>query len=81
MDHGKKEVTGQVKMIVKIQPLEQWTGNTDEEQAVYLEVPETLDVDSVMSGLYYGEKYNILVEELVKCGAKIIPCPIRIITI
>jgi hypothetical protein len=72
-------------MIVKIQPMEQWTGHTQESQAVYLEVPETVDVDSLVQNnpdiFYYGENAALLIDELVKRGAKIITCPIRIISV
>ena len=68
-------------MIVKIQPVEQWTGRTCEEKAVYLDVPASVDLDNVMGSFYYGENYALLVEELVRVGAKIIDNPIRIIRI
>lgn len=72
-------------MIVKLQPVEQWTGVTDEDNAVYLDVPDDVDVDSLAKNdpddFYYGENYLILLEELVKRGAKIIECPIKIINV
>lgn len=72
-------------MIVKIQPMEQWTGTQEEDKAIYLDVPDSIDVDSLAQNnpdvFYYGENYALLVQELVSQGAKVIPCPIKIIVV
>ena len=65
--------------------MEQWTGKQEEDDAVYLDVPDGVDVDSLAENnpnkFYYGENYWLLVEELMKKGAKIVPCPIKIIVV
>jgi hypothetical protein len=72
-------------MIVKIQPMEQWTGQTSEENAVYLDVPDSVDVDSLAQNnpdvFYYGENHTLLINELLNRGATIIDCPIKVITV
>ena len=72
-------------MIVKIQPMEQWTGIKEEDNAVYLDVPDSVDIDSLAQNnpdiFYYGQNYALLVQELVRLGAKVIECPIKIIVV
>lgn len=72
-------------MIVKIQPSEQWTGTQDEDKAVYLDVPGSVDVDSLCQNnpdiFYYGQNPTLLIQELMSKGAKVIACPIRIIVV
>jgi hypothetical protein len=72
-------------MIVKIQPSEQWTGIQDEDKAVYLDVPDSVDVDSLAQNnpdiFYYGQNPMLLIQELMSKGAKVIECPIKIIVV
>lgn len=72
-------------MIVKIQPMEQWTGIKEEDKAIYMDVPDSVDVESLAQNnpdiFYYGENYALLVERLVILGGKVIECPIKIITV
>lgn len=64
--------------IVKIQPVDQWTGITEEDKATYLEVPDDIDVDDV-ANKFYGQNADMLVQDLAALGAKVIPCPIKVI--
>jgi len=70
-------------MIVKIQPIEQWTGQTYEDKAVYLDVPDSVDVDIITLNdpniFYYGENADLLIQELIRLGSKVIDCPIKVI--
>ena len=72
-------------MIIKIQPLEMWTGAMDEGKAIYMDVPDSVDIDYYAENnpdkFYYGENHFMLVQELESLGAKVIPCPIRIIVV
>jgi gamma-glutamyltranspeptidase len=70
-------------MIVKVQPVEQWTGQTYEDKAVYLDVPDGVDVDAIAANnpdvFYYGENAELLIQKLKQLGGNIIDCPIKVI--
>ena len=67
-------------MIVCIQPLEMWSGNTDMDKAVYLEWPDgQIELDKEVENCDYGENHEILIDHLKSKGAKQVPCPIEII--
>lgn len=70
-------------MILKIQPLEQWTARIDENNAIYLDAPDTIDVDFWTENnpdkFYYGENHFLLIEKLIELGAKQVDCPYKII--
>jgi len=64
-------------MIICIQPVEQWTGATDTDKAIYLELPEGIDPNKEEQSLYYGENYLLLVDHFIKLGAKVVENPIK----
>jgi hypothetical protein len=72
-------------MIVKIQQMEQWTGVISERNSVYLEVPDTVDIDRIAMNdpkvFYYGENSGLLIDKLISLGAKRVSCPIKVITV
>ena len=71
-------------MIVKIVSLEQWTGR-QQADAVYLDVPDTVDIDFFAENnpdkFYYGENHTLLVNKLIELGAKHTANPIKVIIV